>query len=172
MGKPVKPRWQEFIFGSLIDKLARKCQEIDLYLLSPEAQAEPVKTTALATARFSWKNLLWTTGIVVSCTLVDMVLSSHLASVNLIMIYFLGVTWVGFRFGRRLSIIASFLSVVFFDFFFVPPLYSFAISNVEYLITFAVMLLVGFTIAHLTGRLRRQTITMRIREDRTEFFMR
>ena len=166
VGKPVRPRWQEFIFGSLIDKLARKCQEIDLYLLSPEVQAEPVKTTALAAARFSWENLLWTTGIVIFCTLIDLALSSHLAPVNLIMIYFLGVTWVGFRFGRRLSIIASFLSVVLFDFFFVSPLYSFAISNVEYLITFSVMLLVGFTIAHLTGRLRRQTITMRLREDR------
>lgn len=168
VGKPVKPRWQEFIFGSLIDKLARKCQEIDLYLLSPEAQAEAVKTTALVSSPFSWKNLLWTTGIVILCTLADIFLSSHLAPVNLIMIYFLGVTWVGFRFGRRLSIIASFLSVVLFDFFFVSPLYSFAISNVEYLITFSVMLLVGFTIAHLTGRLRRQTITMRLREDRMD----
>ena len=168
VGKPVRPRWQELIFGSLIDKLARKCQEIDLYLLSPELQVEVTKRTALAATLFSWKNLLWTAGIVILCTLVDIVLSSHLAPANLIMIYFLGVTWVGFRFGRRLSIIASFLSVVLFDFFFVPPLYSFAVSSVEYLITFSVMLLVGFTIAHLTGRLRRQTITMRLREDRMD----
>jgi two-component system sensor histidine kinase KdpD len=168
VGKPVRPRWQELIFGSLIDKLARKCQEIDLYLLSPEAHAEAIKTTVLVTTRFSWKNLFWTTGVVSLCTLVDLILSPHLASVNLIMIYFLGVTWVGFRFGRRLSTIAAFLSVILFDFFFVHPLYTFAVSNAEYLITFSVMLLVGFTIAHLTGRLRRQTITMRLREERMD----
>ena len=168
VGKPVRPRWQEFIFGSLIDKLARKCQEIDLYLLSPENQAESEKISPLAAAPFSWKNLLWTTSIVIFCTLIDLILSPHLAPVNLIMIYFLGVTWVGFRFGRRLSIITSFFSAVLFDFFFVPPLYSFAVADVEYLITFAVMLLVGFTIAHLTGRLRRQSITMRLRGDRMD----
>jgi len=67
-----------------------------------------------------------------------------------------------------MSIIASFLSVLFFDFLFVPPLYSLKISDAEYLITFAVMFIVGCTIAYLTGQLRRKTIAMRLREKRTD----
>jgi two-component system sensor histidine kinase KdpD len=84
------------------------------------------------------------------------------------MIYLLGVTWIAFRYGRRMSIIASFLSVLFFNFFFVSPYFTFAVANAEYVITFIVMLGVGFTIAHLTGQLRRQTVLMRLREDRTQ----
>ncbi|MCX5711851.1 MAG: sensor histidine kinase KdpD [Candidatus Omnitrophica bacterium] len=168
VGKPEKPRWREFVFGSVIDKLARNCQEIDLYLLSGEAQGQPVQIPPQTIAPFSWKNLPWTVGIVVFCTLVDWALSGHLSSVNLIMIYLIGVTWIAFRYGRRMSMIASFLSVLAFDYFFVPPYFSFAVASFEYIFTFAVMFAVAFMIAHLTGRLKRQTITMRRREDRTE----
>ena len=168
IGKPGKQNWREFIFGSVIDKLARKCADIDLYLLSGDIQEEPVKFNPQAMAPFSWKNLGWTLGIVMLCTFVGWLLLSHLALVNLIMIYLLGVTWIAFRYGRRMSIIASFLSVLLFDFFFVPPYFTFAVADVEYIFTFIVMLGVGFTIAHLTGQLRRQTAFMRFREDRTQ----
>lgn len=168
VGKPGKPRWQERIFGSIVDKLARKCGEIDLYLLSGDTQEKAVKLKPRAVPSFSWINLVWTTGIIILCTIVDRILSGHLALVNLIMVYLLGVTWVAFRYGRRMSMIASFLSVLFFDFFLVPPYFTFAVADIEYVITFAIMLVVGLTIAQLTGQLRRQTIAMRLREDRTQ----
>jgi two-component system sensor histidine kinase KdpD len=110
-----------------------------------------------------------TIGIIVLCTLVNRALFLlHLSLVNLIMIYLLCVTWIGFRYGRRMSMIASFFSVLVFDFFFVPPYFTFAVADVEYAFTFIVMLGVGLMIAHLTGQLRRQTISMGIREDRTK----
>jgi two-component system sensor histidine kinase KdpD len=84
------------------------------------------------------------------------------------MVYLLGVTWVAFKYGRQMSMIASFLSVLFFDFFFIRPYFTFAVADMQYIITFIVMLGVGFTIAHLTGQLRRQTTAMRIREDHTK----
>lgn len=52
VGKPEKPKLYEFIFGSVIDKLAHKCKEIDLYLLSGESQEEPVKVTTPDVAPF------------------------------------------------------------------------------------------------------------------------
>ena len=90
----------------------------------------------------------------------------YLHLVNLIMIYLLAVTWIAFKFGRRMSIIASFVSVLLFDFFFVPPYLTFAIGNFQYLITFFVMLIVGLSVAQLTGQLKRQTVLMRLREIR------
>jgi two-component system, OmpR family, sensor histidine kinase KdpD len=168
VGKPGKPSWRDLVSGSLIDNLARKCADIDLYLLSGDVQEEPVKLNAPAMAPFSWKNLGWTLGIVALCTFVDWLLLSHLALVNLIMIYLLGLTLIAFRYGRRMSIIASFLSVLLFDFFFVPPYFTFAVADVEYIFTFIVMFGVGFTIAHLTGQLKRQAALMRVREDRTQ----
>lgn len=168
VGKPAKPKWKELIFGSIIDKLARKCQEIDLYLLSGETQSEPIEVAPVAMVPFSWKNFFKVLSIVILCTLIDWAIFRHLALVNLIMVYLLGVTWVAFQYGRRMSMIASFLSVLFFDFFFVPPYLTFAVADVQYIFTFAVMFIVGFAISHLTGRLRRQTIMMRFRDDRTQ----
>ncbi|MFH1201650.1 MAG: sensor histidine kinase KdpD [Candidatus Omnitrophota bacterium] len=169
IGKPGKPKLRELIFGSIFDKLARKCQDIDLYLLSGDTQEQPVKFKPPALIPFSWKNLGLAIGVVIICTLVDWILLLlHLSLVNLIMVYLLGVTWIAFRYGRRISMIASFFSVLFFDFFFVRPYFTFAVADVEYVFTFIVMLGVGLMIAHLTGQLRRQTINMGIREDRTK----
>jgi len=167
VGKPGRSQWRERIFGSVIDKLARQCGEIDLYLLSGDARQEPVKSRPREMGPFSWKNLGRTVSILIFCTIVNKLLFPYLALVNLIMIYLLGVTWIAFRYGRRLSVIAAFISVLFFDFFFVPPYFSFAVKDIQYLFTLMVMLVVAFTIAQLTGRLRRQTIAMRLREDRT-----
>lgn len=169
IGKPGKPRLREFIFGSIFDKLARKCHDIDLYLLSGDTQEQPVKFKPPASEPFSWKNLGLAIGIFIICTLVDWAICLFgLSLVNLIMVYLLGVTWIAFRYGRRISIIASFLSVLFFDFFFVPPYFTFVVTDVEYIFTFIAMLGVGLMIAHLTGRLKRQTTAMELREDRTK----
>jgi two-component system, OmpR family, sensor histidine kinase KdpD len=168
IGKPGKPKWHEFIFGSVINELARKCGEIDLYLMSGETQESPIKYEAPILKPFPWKGLLWTVGVVAICTGVDSFLFKHLSLVNLIMVYLLGVTWVAFKYGRRVSIIASILSVLCFDFFFVPPPFTFAIADVEYFITLVVMLAVGVIIGSLTGRLRQQTIAMRLRQNRTQ----
>jgi len=84
------------------------------------------------------------------------------------MVYLLGVVWLAFRYGRFISIVGILLSVAFFDFFFVPPFYSFSVMSQEHLITFTVMLIVGLIIGSLTGRLRQQTIELRLREENTQ----
>ena len=71
------------------------------------------------------------------------------------------------RSGRGPAIWASVLSVAAFDFFFVPPYLTFAVANMEYLITFTVMLFVALVISTLTVRLRQQAKAARQRERRT-----
>ena len=80
----------------------------------------------------------------------------RLELVNLVMLYLLGVMFVATRFGRGPSVLAAVLSVAAFDFFFVPPRFSFAVSDVQYLVTFAVMLLVGLIVSTLAVNLRSQ----------------
>ncbi len=169
MGKPGKQKLREVIFGSIFDKIARTCGEIDLYLLSGDTQEQPVKFKPPVVPAFSWSNLCWALGVVILCTLVDWgLMLSHISLVNLIMIYLLGVTWAAFRYGRRISMVASLLSVVLFDFLFVRPYFTFAVADAEYVFTFIVMLGVGLMIAHLTGQLKRQTVAMIGREERTK----
>jgi two-component system sensor histidine kinase KdpD len=87
---------------------------------------------------------------------------------NLIMVYLLGVAFVANRFGRGPSALATCLSVALFDFFFVPPYLTFAVSDTQYIVTFAVMLLVGLLISTLAVRVREQAEAAFQRERRTQ----
>ncbi len=60
--------------------------------------------------------------------------------------------FAAYRLGRGPGVFAAFLSVAVFDFFFVPPRFTFAVSDVQYLLTFAVMLVVALLIGQLTVR--------------------
>lgn len=61
---------------------------------------------------------------------------------------------------------AAFLNVAAFDFFFVPPRLSFTVSDMQYLVTFAVMLAVGLLVGQLTSGLRFQAKIASHRESR------
>ncbi len=85
---------------------------------------------------------------------------------NIVMIFLLVVVGVGFRFGRGPGVVAAFLGVGLFDFFFVPPRFSFAVSDVQYLVTFVVMLLVALVVGQLTAGLKVQAEAATQREHR------
>jgi DNA-binding response OmpR family regulator len=75
---------------------------------------------------------------------------------------------VGFRFGHAPSIVASILSVLLFDVLFTEPYFTVVVHDTQYIITFAVMLVVGLIIATLTARVRRQAELSRANERRIE----
>ena len=86
---------------------------------------------------------------------------------NIVMVYLLGVVGVATRSTRGPSVLASVLSVAAFDFFFVPPYFTFAVSDARHLVTFAVMLVVAIVVSSLTVRIRQQAESARQRERRT-----
>lgn len=85
---------------------------------------------------------------------------------NIVMLFLLAVVLVGVRYGRGPSVLASFLSVAIFDFFFVPPRISFAVTDVQYLMTFFVMLAVGLITGQLTAGYKYQAQVATRREQR------
>ncbi len=86
---------------------------------------------------------------------------------DLAMVYLLGVVITASRTSTWPSLFATILSVAAFDFFFVPPYYTFAVSDVRYFVTFIVMFIVSFVISRLTLRVRQQAEAARLRERRT-----
>ncbi|MGJ7582311.1 DUF4118 domain-containing protein [Variovorax sp. RHLX14] len=101
-----------------------------------------------------WYGYVWATVIGMALTLVATPLSGLLEQVNIVMLFLLGVVGVAMRFGRGPAALAALLNVAAFDFFFVTPRMSFAISDAQYLVTFAVMLGVGLLVGQLTAGLR------------------
>lgn len=85
---------------------------------------------------------------------------------NIVMLFLLTVVIIATKFGRRAALAAAVINVLAFDFFFVPPRFNFSVSDAEYLITFAVMMIVGLIIGQLTASLQYQARVARYREER------
>jgi two-component system sensor histidine kinase KdpD len=105
--------------------------------------------------------------LVGAATLLGAMAKHVVTPTNLVMLYLLAVVICGLWWGRNAAVLASLLGVVAFDYFFVPPHFSFAVSDAEYLITFAALLLVALVIGTLTGRLRDHTAVLHQREQET-----
>ncbi|MBA5872089.1 MAG: DUF4118 domain-containing protein [Nitrospira sp. CR2.1] len=167
VGKPVRPRWKEWVFGSVVSDLVQSSGDIDLYVITGEAgEGRPlVRRTLQRTS--DWSNYAFAGFGVSLTTVVAWVMFPYFGLANLIMVYLLDVVFVAVRCGRGPSVLASVLSVATFDFFFVPPYFSFTVSDIQYLLTFAVMLVVALVISNLAVRIGRQAETARYRERRT-----
>jgi two-component system sensor histidine kinase KdpD len=93
-------------------------------------------------------------------------LFAYLDLANIVMLFLLGVVIAAIRLGRGPAVTTAVASVLCFDVFFVPPYFSLAVSNVQHLVTFAIMLVVGVTIAELMTRLKHQAHVSAYREER------
>ena len=170
-GKPTHARWRDIVKPSFLDKLVRQSREIDLYVISGMPGNAPVAPAPRSSESF--EGYRWVYGYLASATVV--VLSAIVAwfffgrsqLADVVMVFLLGVVLVSMRFGYGPSFLAAVFSVVAFDFFFVPPYFSFAVTDLSHFVTFAVMFLVAVVISHLTNRIRDQADSARGRERRT-----
>ena len=134
-----------------------------------------VRTSRLRTAgprqgrrpRWPWLPYALTLLIIAFSTVVASLLVPYLAPASLIGLYLLAVALVAATFGRGPAIVASLTSVVAFDFFLVPPRFSLAVSDEQYVLLFAGMLVVGLTIGGLASQLRKEAQAALGRERRT-----
>ncbi|GAA5182246.1 DUF4118 domain-containing protein [Niveibacterium umoris] len=153
------------------ERLADKVPEIDLLQLGrdqpreiPGAYArDAVKTIADPQVV---KRYAVTAAAVVAVTVLATPLRARLDLANIVMLFLLAVLFSGVKLGRGPAVFAAFLSVAFFDFFFVPPRLSFAVSDVQYLVTFSVMLATGLISGQLAAGLRFQATVAENREGR------
>jgi two-component system sensor histidine kinase KdpD len=167
VGKPVRPLWKRILIGSIVDALVEASGDIDVFVISgerEEAAVPPVRRRRPALDGWGYGEAVV---VVALATAVASVMVPFFALSNVIMAYLLGVIFVATRRGRGPSLLASVLSVAAFDFFFVPPHLTFEVSDTEYLITFAVMLVVALVVSGLTIRLRTQAEAARDREQGT-----
>jgi two-component system, OmpR family, sensor histidine kinase KdpD len=94
-------------------------------------------------------------------------LAGVLDQANIVMLYLLAVVGVALRYGRGAAVLSALVNVLAFDFFLVPPTLSFAIADLQYVLTFAVMLIVGLVVGQLTAGLRYQARIATRRERRS-----
>ncbi len=172
LGKPARARWREWLFGSVVNEVARRGGDIDLYIISGVGTEFGSRRVLEKPPQIRLADIGFAVGGVTLCTLINWPLFHYLDRVNLVMVYLLGMMGVAYRLGKRPALVAAVLSVLAFDFFFVPPFLTFAVSDTQYLFTFLVMFGVGLLISTLTGRLSQQAEALQKREGRTRMLYR
>jgi two-component system sensor histidine kinase KdpD len=166
VGKPAHPRWRDLVFGSVLDELVRFSGEIDIYVISGDPDDSRPLPMQMWQRTSSWMSYANAALVVAICSLLAWMMYRHFVAANLVMVYLVGVVIVAARYGRGPSILASILSVAAFDFFFVNPHLTFAVSDTQYIVTFLIMLIVAMTISTLTVRIKLQAEAAREGERR------
>lgn len=167
VGKPVRSLWKEWLFGSVVSELVHQSGDIDIYVITGEAgEGQPLIRRSLKRTSNRREYLYALVGVAMA-TAVAWAMDPYFSQANLIMMYLMAVIVIAIRLGRGPSVLASVVSVATFDFFFVPPYLSFAVSDIQYVLTFAIMLIVALVISNLAVRIREQAELARDRERRT-----
>ncbi len=164
--KIIRPRIRSLFFRNLADELVRVSGEIDVYIMTGRKNnLTQFQQSKNVTVFKPWKSHVLGFMIVGVATATNFLLSPFLSASNLIMVYLLGITIVALlgEIGPALS--ASIVSVLAYDFFFIPPYFSFAVSDIQYFFTLVVMLIVSFIISHLASRIRKQSDLARFDEN-------
>jgi len=171
LGRRARRRW--FNRESFADRLTHLAPDLDLVIIAPDDT--PVNLPArnsdgrafMERWRVQVKGCLVALGLCAAITLVAMQWLMAFDAANLVMVYLLGVVVVALLYGRWPSAFATVINVVSFDLFFIAPRGTLAVSDVQYLLTFGVMMTVGLVIGNLTAGVRYQARVARYREQRT-----
>ena len=168
VGKPSKPRWREFLRQPLVDQIIRRSGTIDVYVVSiSEAERKKEPGVKLPGKPVPWQQYMKSLALVLAATATSELAFQFLSTTNLVMIYLLAVVLAATRLGLKQAIMTAFLSVLAFDFFFVPPRFTFSVYDTEYLITFAAFFTVGMVISKLVSQASERAETIREREVQT-----
>jgi two-component system, OmpR family, sensor histidine kinase KdpD len=179
VGHPKRHGLKSLWRPSTVTGLLAGAGPIDVMVVG-EVPASPLKSARLPPSSSSllterparplrWRRYLGALAITAACTGLSALIGylyPALALANIVMIYLLGGAIAG-RFGRRPAIITSVANVLALDFFFVPPRFTFAVADFQYIITFAVMLIIALALANLMVSVRLQTRIAGHRERRT-----
>jgi two-component system sensor histidine kinase KdpD len=168
IGKTLRPRWQEYVFGSVVDELIHYSGNIDIYVISSsEHIQQKIGDLDFLLPVTLPRDYLACIALIAAITIIGWLIKAFISPTNLAMLYLLGVVVIAFRKGLRPAIFTAIFSVLAFDFFFIPPHLTFRVTDTEYLITFAGMIIVGALISLLVTRAREHAFAASEREKET-----
>ena len=171
VGRDHARAWRPW-YRSFADRIGNRAPDLDVIQVAREegptdrSYEEPTDESLLDRLRAPWQTFAMSAVFCALATLIAMPLHTVFDLANIAMLFLLAVVLAAVRYGLGPAVAASFLNVAAFDFFFVPPRFSFAVSDVQYLMIFAVMLVVGLVTAKLTAGLKFQARVASRREQR------
>ncbi len=169
IGKSRRSTWHRFRYGSIIDDLIRNSGPIDVYVISsddhhPEDSktSQPIRPTA-----FRWHDYGWSLLFVLVAAVLARMLQPLVSLPSLSLVFLLPVLLSAIRFGLWPSVCACVLSTAVYNFFFIPPVYSFTIASSQEWLAYVIYFVVAIITSNLAASVRDQAEAAKRREDRT-----
>ncbi|MEP7070006.1 MAG: DUF4118 domain-containing protein, partial [Usitatibacter sp.] len=160
---------------SMSDQIASASKSLDVMEIGrggtdagTQVEAPKFNAADIASSRVGEKRVryVWTVAACALTTAVASAIHPSFELATIALLFMLTVVLLAVKWGRGPAIAAAFLNVLLFDFFFVPPRFSFLVTDIQYLLTFAVMLVAGIFVGQLAGHLRFQARVAAHREKR------
>jgi two-component system sensor histidine kinase KdpD len=168
-GEAKRTGWRAWLRRSTTTELARRGRGFDISVIARRESTAPRRPDLRESLprEIHWERYWAALLISAVCTGVAAIMYPYFSLTNLVMVYLLGATVAALRLGRGPASLTAVANVIALAFCFVPPRFTFAISSLEYLLTFAVMLAMALVIANLVANVRAQTRVAGARERRT-----
>ena len=171
IGKTRRPSWVDWLRGSISYQIIQQSGPIDVYFVNSGPQDESLPEPKLADygmrSNIAWGRYAGGLLLVGAATAVCALVAPFISPTNLVVIYLLSTVVAAVFLGRGPAILSSILSVVAFDYFFVPPSLTLAVSDTEYILTFIGLISVSLVISYLTTQVRDQADMAQKREAQT-----
>ena len=168
IGKPAGWRMIElFHGGSVLNRLIRETGNIDVHVVRAEGErvsSRPLQPDNLW--KIDFRVYAWVAGIVAAVTGLNAVLDQFIGIYALALTYLLAVVVLALFTGRGPVFFAATLSAMLWNFFFLPPRFTFYIKNFQDGMMFAMYFVVALVLGQLTARIRKQQTAERQREQR------
>jgi len=173
VGKPLHSRLQDWLRGgSLVDRLIRAQSDIDIYVVAGRKESDQTPRPPFAMPQFQsgWRAYGWAVTVVAAVTAGMLTIHSIFPWISyqaIGLIDLLAVLLIAVYLGRGPALVAALASAVSWNFLFIQPRFTFAISALEDIILFIFYFVIALFAGTLTARLRTRELQAQYNADRT-----
>ncbi|HLI11603.1 MAG TPA: sensor histidine kinase KdpD [Alphaproteobacteria bacterium] len=169
LGKSSRSRWFEMLHGSVVHDLVRRAGEISIEVVASRGEALPEKTveSRAPSEPFDPVPYLVGTATMALALLAAFALSQAVSVPNLSLVFLPAILFTAVAYGLWPSLYVSLLSVLAYNFFFLPPIYTFTISDPANVVALIFFSMVAVLTSNLTARTRSQVIAAQNRAKAT-----
>lgn len=166
IGSRGRSRWRDQFRVSLVEDLVRASGNIDVFIISDTPAIERGQRRNTPT-KPKLRAYALSLGMVALATTIGLLLRDRIERTNIVMLYLTAVLVASLYLGRAAGVLSAIVGVLAFDFFLVPPYYTFAINDTQYLVTFFALLVLSLVVSGLAARARDQALAASGREAQT-----
>jgi two-component system, OmpR family, sensor histidine kinase KdpD len=170
IGKSDRPRWFEMIHGSVVHDLVRRTGDISVHVISADDKdALPPKRvqTRREVEPLALEHYVGSAVAVGIALGIGLLLRKFIAVQSISLVFLTAVLASAIAWGLWPSLFAAFVSVLAYNFFFLPPLYTFTVADPENLVALFFFLLVAVIVSNVSAAARRQIMAARSRAKTT-----